>query len=175
MFQKLFPREATLLKEKQLCAKGNNYAAPDCDISDSDLLVITFSTVHVDVHKTFVAENGFFVSTPSLNYFETTDDNMTVSPVMPRNLWNHPWIKQMRQITVWFILLNVILGVVGNVFIIALIFRLRKTPSVIDPFLLGIGVCDLYMIWFETFDIVYLPMVTGSMEHSLHNQHNIVC
>ena len=24
---------------KQICAKGNNYAVPDCDISDSDLLV----------------------------------------------------------------------------------------------------------------------------------------
>ena len=36
----LFLREATLLKGKILCAKGNNYAAPDCDTSDSDLLVI---------------------------------------------------------------------------------------------------------------------------------------
>ena len=34
-----FLREATLLKGMQLCANGNNYAAPDCDISDSDLLV----------------------------------------------------------------------------------------------------------------------------------------
>ena len=34
----LFLREATLLKGKQLCAKGNNYAAPDCDTSDSDLV-----------------------------------------------------------------------------------------------------------------------------------------
>ena len=25
---------------KRLCAEGNNYAAPDCDTSDSDLLVI---------------------------------------------------------------------------------------------------------------------------------------
>ena len=35
---KLFLREATLLIGKQLCAKGNNYAAPDCDTSDSDLV-----------------------------------------------------------------------------------------------------------------------------------------
>ena len=30
-----------MLKGKQLCAKGNNYAAPDCYNSDSDLLVMT--------------------------------------------------------------------------------------------------------------------------------------
>ena len=38
-FSKLFLRKATLLKSKRLCSKGNNYAAPDCDTSDSDLLV----------------------------------------------------------------------------------------------------------------------------------------
>ena len=38
-FINLFVREATLLKGKQLCAKGNNYAASECDKSDSDLLV----------------------------------------------------------------------------------------------------------------------------------------
>ena len=27
-------------KWEQLCAKGNNYAAPDCDTSDSDLVVV---------------------------------------------------------------------------------------------------------------------------------------
>ena len=37
--KKLFLREATLLKEKQLCAKGNNYDAPDYDTSDRNLLV----------------------------------------------------------------------------------------------------------------------------------------
>ena len=37
-FLKLFLSEATLLKGKQLCAKGNNYDAPDCDTSDSDLV-----------------------------------------------------------------------------------------------------------------------------------------
>ena len=38
-FKKLFLREATLLKGIQLCAKGNNYAAPDCDTCDSDICV----------------------------------------------------------------------------------------------------------------------------------------
>ena len=33
--------EATLFTGMQLCAKGNNYAAPDWDTSDSDLLVVT--------------------------------------------------------------------------------------------------------------------------------------
>ena len=37
---KLFLREATLLKAKQLCAKGNNFAAQDCDTSESNLLVM---------------------------------------------------------------------------------------------------------------------------------------
>ena len=40
LFLKLFQREATLLKGMQLCAKGNDYAAQDCDTSDSDLLVV---------------------------------------------------------------------------------------------------------------------------------------
>ena len=39
LFFKLFLREAALLKGMQLGAKGNNYAAPDYDTSDSDLLV----------------------------------------------------------------------------------------------------------------------------------------
>ena len=30
--------EAILLKDQQLYAKGNNYAATDCDTSDSDLV-----------------------------------------------------------------------------------------------------------------------------------------
>ena len=38
LFFQLFLREATLLKGKQVCAKGNNYVAPDCDTSDSDLV-----------------------------------------------------------------------------------------------------------------------------------------
>ena len=42
LFSKLFLREATLLKEQQLCAKGKTNAAPDCDTSDSDLLVYKF-------------------------------------------------------------------------------------------------------------------------------------
>ena len=37
-FCKLFLREANLLKGKQLCTKGNNYSAQDCDTSDNDLL-----------------------------------------------------------------------------------------------------------------------------------------
>ena len=36
-FLKLF-----LFKKKQLCAKGNNYAAPDCDTRDSDLVFFFF-------------------------------------------------------------------------------------------------------------------------------------
>ena len=46
-FFKLFLREAALLKGMQLCAKGNNYAAQDCDTSDSDLLII-FSCCYFD-------------------------------------------------------------------------------------------------------------------------------
>ena len=38
-FFHLFLREETLFKGKQLRAKGNNYAAPDCDTSDNDHLV----------------------------------------------------------------------------------------------------------------------------------------
>ena len=39
ILKQLFLREATLLKGIQLCAKGNSFATPDCEASDSDLLV----------------------------------------------------------------------------------------------------------------------------------------
>ena len=55
LFLKLFLREAILLKEKQLCAKGNNYVAPGCDTSDSNLLVVRdqywWESQHRQTHK----------------------------------------------------------------------------------------------------------------------------
>ena len=64
---KSFLRDATMLK--QLCAKGNNYVAPDCDTSDSDLLVIlleittytvlSYSILSWDVFLQFLVSGGF--------------------------------------------------------------------------------------------------------------------
>ena len=34
---------------KKLCAKGNKYAAPDCDTSDSYLLVLCQSTAEMEI------------------------------------------------------------------------------------------------------------------------------
>ena len=41
-FFKVIFKGTILLKGKILCAKGSSYAAPDCDTSDSDLLVSLF-------------------------------------------------------------------------------------------------------------------------------------
>ena len=49
LFSKLFLSEAALLKEKQLCAKENNHAAPDCDTSDSDLVFGVFRRNHLTI------------------------------------------------------------------------------------------------------------------------------
>ena len=41
-----FLRGSNCSKRKKVCVKGNNYAAPDCDSSDSDLVIIHFNHKH---------------------------------------------------------------------------------------------------------------------------------
>ena len=47
----LFLGEATMLKRKQLCAKGNNYAAPDCDTSEINLcFFVDLNLIELDTY-----------------------------------------------------------------------------------------------------------------------------
>ena len=64
LFSKSFQRKAILLKGKQLGAEGNNYAAPDCDPSDNDLVFIPTLKKNIDL---------FFLYTNSNDAFKTMD------------------------------------------------------------------------------------------------------